>query len=1150
MTTLLALCLPALVSTLARASDTIYSENFDSYAAKATPTNWSSGYATDTWSTYSGGGIYAQTDDSSGTFGGSGQPIDNHLVYTAESFTDFTMDFTMYNGDNDSSGAVFRYVDSNNYYLVFFSREGYPSTGDGTPRNSGVISELFKISSGTATKLASSTTSYTQSKTQAVRIIESGSNIQVWLDVDANGSFSASEELMTASDSSFTTGEMGFWCYDNGSAETGEGNTCVYDDLKLSIPDADGDGHGTTANGGTDCNDADATIYGGAPELCDGKDNNCDGTVDEGVKTTYYRDSDGDGYGDPSVTSSACSAPAGYVANSSDCNDANSAVNPAATEACNGIDDNCNGLVDESGATGETTWYADTDGDLYGDASVYELACDQPAGYVADETDCDDSDSAVNPAATEVCNGIDDNCDGTIDEGVKTTYYADSDSDGYGNADSQEQACAQPIGYVSNATDCNDRNAAVNPAATEVCNGIDDNCDGVVDEGVKNTYYADADSDTYGDAATSEQACSQPAGYVSDSTDCDDTNHGVNPGATEVCNGIDDNCDGNIDEGVKNTYYSDGDSDGYGNSTVSEQACAAPAGFVSDNTDCDDTNGAVNPAATEVCNGIDDNCDGQIDEGGVKITYYSDGDADGYGNPRVSEQACAAPDGFVADNTDCDDTNGAVNPGETEICNGIDDNCDGTIDEAGATGETTWYQDADGDGYGNAAVSITACTAPAGYVADNTDCDDTNASVYPGAVESSDGLDNNCDGKIDNGVDADGDGLDDWTEVNVTGTDPNNADTDGDGLSDGDEVNTYGTDPLNADSDGDGLSDGDEVLIYGTDPLNADTDGDGLSDGDEVTLYGTDPTIADTDGDGLSDGDEVLVYGTDPLVVDTDGGSVGDGVEVLVDGTDPLDPSDDVPPDTTDTDGDGLTDVEEAVYGTDPNNADTDGDGLSDGTEVNDTHTDPLNADTDGDGLTDGEEVNTYGTDPNSADSDGDGLSDGDEVNTYGTDPNNADTDGDGLNDGTEVNTYGTDPTNADTDGDGLNDGTEVNDTHTDPLNPDTDGGGVDDGTEVNTNHTDPLDPTDDHPDTGGDSGGDSGGSDSGGGDTGDSNPGDTATTGDTGDSGVLTDTGLSTTWQGGGGMSCATVNDGGGLGYGLGAMFAMALVLGTRRRE
>ncbi|HNI55778.1 MAG TPA: MopE-related protein [Chitinophagales bacterium] len=192
-----------------------------------------------------------------------------------------------------------------------------------------------------------------------------------------------------------------------------------------------------------------------------------------------------------------------------------------------------------------------------------------------------------------------------------TVSFADADGDGY-----------------TSDVDCNDADAAINPGATEICNGMDDNCNGDIDEGAGATWYADADGDTYGDAASTTVACDMPEGYVADATDCNDADAAVNPGATEVCNGVDDNCDGNIDEGLTfETWYADADGDMYGDAGASVSTCdGAPAGYVADAADCNDADAAVNPGATEVCNGIDDNCDGNIDEGiDLSIAISPDG---------------------------------------------------------------------------------------------------------------------------------------------------------------------------------------------------------------------------------------------------------------------------------------------------------------------------------------------------------------------------------------------------------------------------------------------------------------------------------------------------------------------------------------------
>lgn len=275
-----------------------------------------------------------------------------------------------------------------------------------------------------------------------------------------------------------------------------------------------------------------------------------------------------------------------------------------------------NATVDDGTCTyGMTTWYRDFDSDNYGDPLVTTSSSSQPAGFVADNTDCDDTDNTVFPGADEICDGKDNNCNNLTDEGLLTTYYADTDNDTFGDPNNSIDACTLPNGYVTNDNDCDDNDGNNFPGNTEVCDGQDNNCNGMIDENGLTTFYADLDNDNYGDPNVSIDACFAPLGFVLDNSDCDDNDSNNFPGNTEVCDGQDNNCDGMIDEGVLNTYYADTDNDGFGDPTNSTEACSAPANFVSDNTDCDDSDSNNYPGNTEVCDGFDNNCDGIIDEG-------------------------------------------------------------------------------------------------------------------------------------------------------------------------------------------------------------------------------------------------------------------------------------------------------------------------------------------------------------------------------------------------------------------------------------------------------------------------------------------------------------------------------------------------------
>ncbi len=478
------------------------------------------------------------------------------------------------------------------------------------------------------------------------------------------------------------------------------------------------------------------------------------------LPSTWYLNADGDNYYVSTQTS--CTSPgAGYVnvapsGGAGDCNDANAAINPGATELlCDGIDNNCNSVIDEGRINGCTnvsacnynaaatcdngsctfaiTWYLNADGDNY--YASTQSACTSPgAGYTSTlpsggAGDCNDANAAINPGATEVCNGVDDDCDASIDEGF------DIDNDGFTICEG----------------DCNDNNNNIFPGAPEACNGIDDDCDSVIDDNVTTqNYYTDVDGDGFGSNLIGN-FCSPPVNSSLNNTDCDDNNSAINPNATEVCNGIDDDCDSVIDDNViTQNYYNDMDGDGFGAGLIGN-FCSPPSNSSLTNDDCNDNNAAVRPGATEVCNGIDDDCNGSIDDNVVTQNYYNDVDGDGFGAGLIGN-LCSPPANSSLTNNDCNDNNAAIHPGVTDVCNSIDDDCDGSTDEDGTL---TWWLNADGDNY--AAATQSTCTSPgAGWTTTapqfNGDCNDNNAAINPGAIEiCANGIDDNCNGFIDEG---------------------------------------------------------------------------------------------------------------------------------------------------------------------------------------------------------------------------------------------------------------------------------------------------------------------------------------------------------------------------------------------------------------
>ena|GEM_PF-1343338 len=470
---------------------------------------------------------------------------------------------------------------------------------------------------------------------------------------------------------------------------------CVTDLVVDACTDDDGDGV-TTCDG--DCDDTDPEVSPEELEVLDGKDNDCDGDVDE---ETDLVDDDGDGYAEVD----------------GDCDDTDAAVNPGAEE----------------------TWYDGVDADC-DEASDFDADRDGQDTDAIGGLDCDDSDSLVYDGAAETWyDGVDGDCAGDSD------YDADGDgqdSSSYGGADCDDGDASTYLGAVDSwydgiDSDCdgaNDYDADADGALSDVYGGSDcDDTDPAVRPGASDTWYDGVDTDCSGGSDYDADG----DGYDSDSyggTDCDDASAGVHPGATEVWyDGVDTDCDGGSDydadgdgydsesyggtdcndglsavnPGATDTWYDGLDSDCAGDNDYDADA----DGYLADaygGTDCDDTDGSVHPLASETWyDGLDGNCDGASD-------YDADGDgydSDGHGG------------------SDCDDSDDSVNPGETENWyDGVDADCDGASD-----------YDADGDGDDADAYG-------------GLDCDDLDATVWTGATEVRDGQDNDCDDYCDEGL--------------------------------------------------------------------------------------------------------------------------------------------------------------------------------------------------------------------------------------------------------------------------------------------------------------------------------------------------------------------------------------------------------------
>ncbi|NIS28803.1 MAG: hypothetical protein GWO04_02075, partial [Actinobacteria bacterium] len=459
---------------------------------------------------------------------------------------------------------------------------------------------------------------------------------------------------------------------------------------------------------GTDCDDVRPGTSSTATEACDGLDNDCDGSVDEGVLTTYTIDADGDGHGsdvEGAATMVACTLPEGYAEPADDCDDAVDAVHPGLPEICDDneppLDENCDGEANpatfcecEAGQT--------RDCELPGVCASGVEACDAARGVW---------DSCSIEPAPETCDTRDEDCDGTVDEGTTVTCYEDGDNDGYAAAGTPaSQECPRSErpavgGCPVNSTnrepvganvDCNDGNAAVSPGSAEVCNEsvvADEDCDGTIDEDVAVICYTDTDNDTWPQAgATDQSRCPVGSrGFVggcpigttdaepADGADCNDNEASINPDAEDVCtDSIDNDCNGTVNDSCM--------------CTSPDTRNCMQAGRCADGTQDCLTNGTWSTCSimptSELCNNEDDDCDSKTDEAfecvlGSMPLSCTVHDADGDG---TSDDGCALAPGSRSCSGSCtlSDCVGA------EICNGCDDDGDGTDDDGFlcAQGET------------------------------------------------------------------------------------------------------------------------------------------------------------------------------------------------------------------------------------------------------------------------------------------------------------------------------------------------------------------------------------------------------------------------------------------------------------------------------
>ena len=466
----------------------------------------------------------------------------------------------------------------------------------------------------------------------------------------------------------------------------------------------------------------------------------CDSTITLNLtivgSLTYYQDLDNDGYGNAAVSQTGCAAITGYVTNSSDCNDNNNAIYPGAIDiAGNGIDEDCNGFdaplqlgiyqfagtldcatQDVAATNTSSNW-------TFSNFTAQGNTC-ASGGGIFNRSDWNQT-AFINLNQYNEFSITGANCTNlnlskialnhrTSSTGGTPTIYLRSSLDNYAtNIDTIASSwngnvmLADTISLpatFANLSAVTFRFYVINQATAGSTLRMDNvSLWGNTISITPTLFYADTDNDGFGDLTNDSLSCSAPVGFVANNTDCNDANAAINP--TTV-------------------WYMDMDGDLLGDLLSTFTGCTPPTGYVLNSDDCDDTNASIT----------------------TPTTYYSDVDQDGFGDDATAADFCVTPPSMVAIGGDCNDNNNTIYPGAPEICDGFDNNCNGTNDEGLIF--NTYYLDSDNDQYG-AGIGLVSCqTIPnPGYVLVNGDCDDMNPNVYPGATEILDNdLDENCDG--------------------------------------------------------------------------------------------------------------------------------------------------------------------------------------------------------------------------------------------------------------------------------------------------------------------------------------------------------------------------------------------------------------------